>query len=1257
MDNQALTLYLPPDRLISLARAETLSDHASGSALFADISGFTTMTEQTTRTLGVRRGIEDLTHQINRVYDVLIGSVEQYGGSVISFAGDAITCWFDENQHELAARALAAAWFMQTAMAAFEGLAVKIAITSGGVRRFAVGDPDIQHLDVLAGTTIGRLSAGEQMAHAGEILADEATITQLGIASSISVWRSTDSGERFALIETISQQVAPIPFGNRLVEISADTLKPWLLPAVYKREQNGHGTFLTELRPVAVLFLRFSGIDYDQDPQSGDKLDALMRRVQQIVEQVEGALLQLTIGDKGSYFYAGFGAPVAHEDDALRAVQAALKLRELPQEFSFLQPVQIGVSSGIMRTGAYGGSTRQTYGALGDETNLAARLMTSAAPGEILISGRVQAMVAENFSFESCPPLIVKGKAEPQAIFTVSGERRGRAVRLGEPTYALPMLGRQTELDLVKSKLQQTAQRQGQVIGITAEAGMGKSRLVAEVIRAAHGLGFTCLGGACESSGTNTAYLVWKPIWQAFFDLDPQMPVEQLMRHVEDQIAERAPTRRDALPLLAPLFDVTLEDNDYTRALEPKDRRSVLTALLEDCLKSAASETPLLLVLEDLHWIDPLSHDLLDALARVSAILPISFVLAYRPAESMGLPALRVEALPHFTHVGLDPLSAVDTEQLIRAKLAQWFPEADGDLPPLLVQRLNERAEGNPFYFEELLNYLHDHDISPYDEAALKALELPSSLHALILSRIDQMTEPQQASLKTASIIGRLFRVAWLHGYYPLLGNLERIKADLTALTQADLTRLDAPDPELAYLFKHVVTQEVAYESLSYATRTQLHEQLAQFIETLGADTYLDLLAYHYGQSSNAVKQREYFRKAGDAAKAAYANEAAIDYYARLLPLLTDVDEQIEIYLNQGEVCELIGRWDGADSAYQAALLLAEQQAAPETVARIQLEFGKLNFKHADYPAALNWLEAALAGFGRLHDGRGQGQALTLIGRTKRNAGDTETSSAVIQQGLALARAQGDSNTISTALYSLGTAATEQGDLAGARALIEESISLQRTRGSKEGLAAALVRLAIVYYYQVDQKARTLLEESLALRREIGDKQGAAETLSFLGQITLTWVGSEAQSILQESLALRREIADKQGVARALSNLMRLFYYQGNYAAVQTIAEEGLALSREVGDQMNTADILATLATAVAAQGNFAEGRALAEESLVLAEQSSEMLVAFSVAALGYIEHQAGNLERARELYHKSSGFLSVGGRGGGHRLDSELSR
>ena len=202
----------------------------------------------------------------------------------------------------------------------------------------------------------------------------------------------------------------------------------------------------------------------------------------------------------------------------------------------------MGLSQGTMRAGAYGGSTRRTYGVLGDDVNLAARLMTAASPGEILVSQPVQRNASAEFSFKAYPPIRIKGKAEPIPVFAVTGQHRQRAIRLEEPVYALPMMGRQAELALIDEKLELALRGQGQVIGITAEAGMGKSRLVAEVIRLAHKRGFTGYGGACELSGMNTPYLVWKPIWQAFFDVDPQLlRFARQIRNLEGEIEDRAP--------------------------------------------------------------------------------------------------------------------------------------------------------------------------------------------------------------------------------------------------------------------------------------------------------------------------------------------------------------------------------------------------------------------------------------------------------------------------------------------------------------------------------------------------------------------------------------------------------------------------------------------------------------------------------------------------------------------------------------------
>ncbi len=832
----SLSAYLPQDRLRALARDESLPNLTNGSALFADISGFTRLTETLRELLGPRLGAEELTKYLDAVYTALINEVEHDGGSVIGFAGDSITCWFDQAHGPAAARAAHCAFALQQAMAAFTAislpnnttisLALKVAVATGLIHRFILGDPSIQYMDALVGTTVMRTSTAERLARKEEILVDDATVNALGDLLVIQEWRQDqDSGERFAVITAYAGKPASPVLPPVATHPPDSKLRAWINPSIFEREQAGQASFLTEFRPCTAVFVRFTGIEYDAG-DAQEKLDTLIRHIQGCAKRHQGTLLQVIVGDKGSYAYINFGALNSHEDDPRRSVKAALDLKKEVEELGLQVPLQIGISQGVMRVGLLGGRTRREYSALGDDVNLAARLMSSAAPGEILISGRLRKALVDDFMVEARPSMPVKGKKELVHVFAVLGLQQHRAIRLQEPSYALAMIGRNQEMTLLGEKLQSVLQGHGQIIGVMGEAGMGKSRLVAEGIRLARRNSLVGYGGACQSDGNNTPYLAWRPIWNAFFDLDPSSPLRKQIRSLEGELEDRAPQHMDALPLLGTALGLSLPENDFTRALQPKDRKTQLEAMLVKCLESAAREAAeehggLLLVLEDLHWIDQLSFDLLETLVWAIENIPVLVLLTYRGADTslQGEALKRLEALDHFTQIKLEELSAEETEQVIRSKLFSLFPERGGKVPSILIERITSRARGNPFYVEELLNYLHDRGIDLGDDEALKQMDLPTSLHSLILSRIDQLTTSQQLTIKVASIIGRVFRFEDLHNYYPPLDVTGKLQADLQELERLELTPLESPEPELTYLFKHPVTHEVGYESLSFATR------------------------------------------------------------------------------------------------------------------------------------------------------------------------------------------------------------------------------------------------------------------------------------------------------------------------------------------------------------------------------------------------------------------------------------------------------
>jgi Predicted ATPase len=1225
---ESLYAYIPTDRRYALARGTDLPDHPSGAALFADISGFTALTEALVQALGPQRGPEELSRWLNEIYDALLSEVESYRGSVISFSGDAITCWFDDQRIEelesrttisSAFRAAACALAMQKTIQRFAqvdipgagivSLAIKVVVTVGPARRFLIGDPKIQLVDALAGETLYRLAAGEHQAQRDEILLDQPAVAALGEKIKALEWREdAESGERFAVVKSLDALVQPDPWPPLDADaLSDDLIQPWLLPPVYERLMSGMGEFLTELRPTVALFLRFSGIDYDADPEAQSKLDTYLQAVQRILARYDSYMIQLTIGDKGSHFYVSFGAPLAHEDDAIRAIAAALELRDL--QMDFIREVQIGVSQGLTRTGACGGMYRRTYSTIGDAVNMAARLMQNAPLGEVLVNQNVRKATMDNFTWEELPPLLVKGKSQPVTVFRLIASQEWHGIHLHEPKYALPMVGRSAELALIEQKLHMVLKGHGQIVGITAEAGMGKSRLMAEVIRLARGRSVLGYGGECQSYGTSTSYLVWQNIWRGFFNLDPNGSTADQIESLEAQLTQIDPSLLPRLPLLGAVLNLQIPDNELTSSFDAKLRKESLESLLVDCLRKQARVMPLLLVLEDCHWLDPLSHDLLEVIGRAIVALPVLIVLAYRPPQLDIKLAPRVQQLFYFTEVHLTDLPAEDIEQLVAFKLGQIYGEA-ARVPRALIEKISLRAEGNPFYIEELLNYLHDRDIDPQQPEALAQIDLPDSLYSLILSRIDQLTENQKTILKVASVIGRLFRAAVLWGVYNQFGGQERIQKDLDALSALDLTPLDTPEPELAYIFKHILTQEVAYETLSFATRAMVHDQIGQYIENNYQevlDQYVDLLAYHFERSENRSKKSEYLLKAAEAAQTNYANAAAITYYQRVLHLLPE-DQRVVGLLKLGQVFELVGEWENAEQINREAERLASQINDARRQAQAQRALGWLLRKRGEYNAAEEQLRHARESYQHLGDSAGVSNALADIGEIYRLQGKYTEARAYYDEGLNLAATIGEhrirQKARAHALKGAGTVATWQGDYVTARELNQESLALRRELGDTPGVATLLNNLGIIARFQRDLAgARQMNEESLVLFREMGDRWAVGQLLNNQACVASDQGDyAEARRLLEESLLIRRQLGDKAGLALSLNTLADVVLDEGAFADARPLLDESLGISHELGDQTAIAYLIEDYGGVAAAEAKLERALQLAGFAAALRE-------------------------------------------------------
>ena len=462
-------------------------------------------------------------------------------------------------------------------------------------------------------------------------------------------------------------------------------MRPWLLPAVYERLRAGQGDFLAELRPAVALFVRFIGIDFHNDPEALARLDGFVRRVLTIVGRYEGTLVQLTIGDKGSYLYSAFGAPIAHEDDVSRAVSAAAEVSALADED--VPEISVGVTAGRFRAGAYGGDERRTYGVLGDAVNLSARLMQAAAPGEVIATAGGRRRGRRAVRLAGLAPLTVKGKSEPVAVRALEGVR---AAPRGAPSPTpCHCSGGTTSWSSSAS-------------GSPGPAGVGPDRRH----RRRSGNGEVTARPRAARRAALAPVRGRVPVVRRQRELRrvaPDLDRDPRRRRRGGGRTPRAarPCARRPPAAAGPLLGLPIEDNELTRPFDAKLRKTSLEAMLVEVLRAAA-EGPLVLVLDDIHWIDPLSEDLLLAVARAVHALPVLVLLAYRARSATEGGAPVVAGLPHFTELALTELADDDVERLVRLRLEQV-----GGSPAAVeavADRVTERAQGNPFYIEELLD-------------------------------------------------------------------------------------------------------------------------------------------------------------------------------------------------------------------------------------------------------------------------------------------------------------------------------------------------------------------------------------------------------------------------------------------------------------------------------------------------------------------------------------------------------------------------
>jgi class 3 adenylate cyclase/tetratricopeptide (TPR) repeat protein len=1162
------------------------AEHGQGVVLFADIVGFTPLAAALAG--AGRHGAEELSTLLNRFFARMVELVTGHGGTVASFAGDAITALFPLAGPEPARaaatrRAVGCALRMQAASQEFRDvptaagtftLAMRAGLGAGEVLLAVVGDPAIRLDHVLAGSALDRAVVAEQGAAQGQVRLDPALrLDPPPEAADPAPGRPGEAAEG---------PEGPVP-----AEAPDDRLAPFLHPAIAERVHQGQVGLVDERRTVTVAFVDFSGPA--GDPAQLERLQRFVAAAVRGIDHWGGHLLQVDLGDKGSLLVVAFGAPVRHEHQEERALRCCAELLALPDG-----AVRAGVTTGRAWCGEVGSAARREYAVVGDTVNLAARLMEAAPRGRALVDRSTWEGAEGTVVAERVGPLVLKGRQGRVEAWAVQGmeERAGPPDR---PRPAGSIVGRAAELADARAAVAQVAAGQAAVLTIVGEPGIGKSRLAAETVDHARRLGFTTAAGASRALGPETSYLPWRAIWRDLLGLDPWSSVAEQREALAARFGEQA-------PLLGPVLNLPVPDNELTGPLEPAERAELLRSLLTGELRERARSAPLALLVEDAHWIDPSSRALLEHLASALADQPLLLAVTARPTDSGRRVTEALAAFPHHSQVALGELAPADAAELAAERARQLFGDQAAPAAEVL-DRVVERASGNPFYLEELLSLVHGR--GPSDD-----VELPDSVERVVLARLDQLSEADKAVVKVASVLGRRFRAEWISGCYPAAGTPEEVAGRLRRLEALRLTPLVATDPAPEYGFRHAITQEVTYNSLTLRMRTRLHERVGRYIEETFPHRlaqFADTLAYHYGRTRRADKQRVWFRAAADAARDAFANQTAIAEYQRLLPLL-EGPAAGHVLVELGAVWQLVGRWDDAQQAYQQALDIARAGDDRSLLAAGGRDLGDLFIYTKSYAEAVQWLTLATETFEDLADRRGLSRALDRLAYALFQQGAYPRAAEVSRRHLLLATEAGDQAAMGVALDHLGLVSAYTGDTAKALDLLRRSLTVATAAGDRRTVVHAANNLGGLYASRGEHlEALDCASTALRVATEIGYRQMAGVATGNLGELYRDRGDHErATACFADALRIAVELGDWTSVANRVASLAATAADLGDPAEAERRYRLAIRLARTLNAPHFLCEWLHGLAQLLASSDRPGEAERHNEEALAIAARHSE---------------------------------------------------
>jgi adenylate cyclase len=948
-----------------------------------------------------------------------------------------------------------------------------------------------------------------------------------------------------------------------------------------------------ERKLVTVLFadcVGFTDLSTRLDPEDlHGVMDGCFQHLIEAVHRYEGTVNQFT----GDGAMALFGAPIAHEDHAIRAVAAALAIQQAAREYGETLrrerglhfAMRLGLNTGPVVVGRIGDDLRMDYTAQGETVNLAARLQAAAPTGGVLISEATHRLVSGYFVAEEIAPLALKGFTTPVRAFVVSDRRRRARFQVSLERGLTPFVARERELAFLEESVARARGGRAQVVSIVGDAGVGKSRLAWEVRRAIGDGDVTHLEAHCAPHADVLPFAVVDQLLRANFGVDEGEPESAQLKKVESGVRALDPALEWTIPYLNHLLALPAPSLDAD-GLDQAQRRRRMIEAVKALVLGGAARRPILFVIEDLQWIDRNSEDLFAAIIDGLAGHRVMLLTTYRPGY---VPPWHDRSLHQ--RLVVDPLGDADTVAMVRALL-------EGRDASAAVRRLVvERAGGNPLFVEEIVRYLRERGVDAADAGGVSDVEVPASIHDLLTARIDRLPETLKRTLQLAAVLGAEFTLPLLEAIAPRTVNLP---SDLAELVRLELLRERETFPEARYAFTHLLIRQVAYEALLLKARAELHGRAAAALERLYADRVDDVLtelAEHYAKSADRGKALTYLVRAGDRAASLFAYDEASAYYRRALEILDaqaaliaerDAGSEargmrVMILDRLGDAAFAHGAVGDARARWIESLALVRDAGDHRRIADLHRKIGVAAWTAGDRDDALEHLQRGLA---VLADDAQNLEAARLyqeLARIHVRLGEHERARELAERALALAEPLRAADVVADAYNTWGVAVARGGDLEGGAEYVARSLDTALAHGLGSVACRAYVNLAVMYGPLDRERALAYARDGLALAQKIGDQlqQSWLYCTQASGHCSINGDYDEGVRAAEAAIELDRRLGQRGHLPVPLIILAQVYQCRGDGDRSERYYREALSVAESVGEPQLLVpcyDGLATLA-------------------------------------------------------------------------------